>query len=148
MRGRPLSPPSILVLHAMTSFINCPFCSGHEKISEEALTELAMMISVRRFGSDAATAELLNIRNMILNARERGAPVEEYTPPICPTPAKAKYANPEHALPNAIKWKQHPYLCACGYWHLSKQSPTEHASKINSPPASADEFDEIDPLLL
>lgn len=106
-----------------------------------------MMISVRHFGSDAVTTELMNIRNVILNTQERAAPVEEYTPPICPTPAKRRYSNREHATPYAVKWHQHPYECACGFWHLSKQSLTEHITKINSPPAGPDEFDAIDPLL-
>ena len=126
---------------------NCPLCSGHGMLSDEALHEMAMMLSVRRFGSDAVSTELMNVRNMIMNILERKpeAAVEEL--PICPTPSKAKYGDRKHAEPNAAKYHQHPYQCECGYWHLSKQTPTEHATKVNSPAASPDEFETIDPLL-
>jgi lysyl-tRNA synthetase class I len=92
-------------------------------------------------------AELENIRNVILNTQERETQ-EEYVPPICPTPNKRKYSNREHALPFAAKWRQNAYECDCGFWHLSKQSGSEHKAKINSPPAAADEFDAVDPLML
>ena len=130
------------------SFITCPFCSGHEAISPQVAEVIGEMI-----GTVLAThpdwpresiCELENIRNVILNTQGREAEPEQYVPPICPTPDKAKYGDYDHSLPNARKYKQHPYHCECGYWHLSKQ----HSSKINSPPASADEFEAIDPLML
>jgi hypothetical protein len=137
----------------MISFINCPFCFGHETVSSEAaaLIEQAIHYELGERGSELSPkliGELENIRNVILNTQERLEPVEEYTPPLCPTPAKRKYSNLAHAQPDAAQWRQHPYECACGYWHLSKQSTTEHTAKINSPAASADEFDAVDPLLL
>jgi hypothetical protein len=132
------------------NFIKCPFCSGHESLLEEAAGIIGQMIAQRleadiQSDSEAAQTALWNIRNVIENTAERR---EEYVPPICPTPGKRKYSNKDHTKADAAKWRQHGYRCECGYWHLSKQSATEHTSKINSPPADADEFDAIDPLML
>jgi hypothetical protein len=139
---------------AMISFINCPFCSGHESVSPEAarLIREAIALHLHRWRStlsDMLVTELENICNVIDNTAERQQ-VERYSEalPICPTPAKRKYSNREHALPFAVKWQQNAYECECGFWHLSKQTPAEHAAKINSPPASPDEFETVDPLLL
>lgn len=135
----------------MTDFVTCPFCAGHEKVSDGAAAEIADWLAVWEYKADSPLkTELLNIRNAILNTAERKAPVKEYTPPECPTPSKRIYYTALAAADRAAEWKQHAYLCACGYWHLSKQSPAEHGGKINAPAASADEFDAIpiDPLLL
>lgn len=138
---------------SMTEFIHCPFCAGHESISAEAADRIKEAIE-RLLAADEtlsqAQTELMNIRNAILNAQERAAQpiLPKYIPPLCPTPGKRPYVNREHALPFAVKWNQYEYECACGYWHLSKQSQSEHTAKINSPAASADEFEAIDPLLL
>lgn len=137
----------------MTDFINCPFCCGHEAVSREAahIIKEAIALHLHRWREtlpDSVVCELENIRNVILNHAERAEPAERYTPPICPTPTKQRYHTREHALPNAVKWHQHAYECPCGYWHLSKQSIGEHHAKINSPAASPDEFESIDPLLL
>lgn len=133
-----------------SDFINCPFCSGHEAISQEAAVVIleAFEPYLKKFSEGPLKCELENIRNMILNAQERKQPAERYTPPICPTPGKRPYSNREHALPDAVKWHQHAYECPCGYWHLSKQSGAEHHAKINSPAAGSEEFESIDPLLL
>lgn len=137
----------------MTEFVKCPFCCGTEKVSDGALDAIESAIwewlHIPRPESDTVT-EMWNIRNVILNALERTSPVvPEYEAPICPTPGKRKYSNPEHAEPDAGRWHQHSYRCACGFWHLSKQTAAEHAAKINTSAASADEFDAIaiDPLL-
>lgn len=142
MRGILVPPPSILVLTTM-NFITCMFCSGHESVSPEAahIIKEAIALHLHRWRTtlpEPTICELENICNVIENTEQRM---------ICPTPSKAKYTNREHALPFAVKWKQHAYECACGHWHLSKQTPTEHATKINSPPTSPDEFETIDPLL-
>jgi hypothetical protein len=134
----------------VAEFIKCPFCSGHEAVSPEAAERIAGMIynSMDGWPEDSPLAtELWNIRNAILNTQEREQPREEYTPPLCPTPDKAKYGDAKHAAPNAAKYRQHPYQCECGYWHLSKQAPAAHLAKINSLAAGADEFEAIDPLL-
>lgn len=134
----------------VTDFVTCPFCAGHEKVSAEAADRIAGMIYDSMSGwpeDDPLKVELDNIRNAILNAHEPERQ-EKYTPPICPTPYKAKYGDRNHSLHNARRYNQHPYQCECGYWHLSKQTPAEHGAKVNSPPADADEFEAIDPLLL
>lgn len=143
-----LPPPDDMV-YPMIDFITCPFCAGHETVSPEAADVIAALIEKYTRGSVVfeLETELLNIRNAILNTAQRAQPVEEYEPPICPTPDKRKYSNLAHAQPDATKWHQHAYRCGCGYWHLTKQSATEHSAKINSPAASADEFEAIDPLL-
>ena len=130
------------------NFVQCPFCAGHESVSPEALADIAKAIQfyIDKRGSWVDT-ELYNVMNDILNRKER-----ETTPPwespICPTPTKRKYSNLEHAHHDAVRWNQHPYTCVCTYVHLSKQTPEEHAAKISTPPATADEFeDAIDPLL-
>lgn len=132
----------------MTDFIRCPFCSGHEVISTETADLLIEWIDSNEDWRrpKQVQAELENIRNSILNHREREQEQEPLLP-ICPTPDKAKYASREHSHHNAIRYRQHPYQCECGYWHLSKQSGVEHTAKINAPAATADEFDPIDPLL-
>lgn len=136
------------------NFINCPLCSGGEKISPEAADRLAGMIYNSMQGwstDDPLYIELWNIRNTILNRAQREPWRDESaTFPICPTPAKRKYSNLAHIAPFAAKWRQHPYECECGYWHLSKQSSAQHRAKIEPSVASADEFDTIviDPLLL
>ena len=136
----------------MFNFIKCPFCSGHEAVSPVAAEHIGQLIASSLFGMaphDPRKAELENIRNTILSYQEREQQEDIPQEYICPTPAKAKYASREHASPNAAKYKQHSYLCECGYWHLSKQTGAQHHSKINSPAASADEFDAgIDPLML
>lgn len=131
------------------NFVKCPCCAGHETISAEAAAELAMMIFNRLdgFGEGPVVTELNNIRNTILNMQERETIRPEEVLPLCPTPQKRKYSNFAHVKPFAAKWRQHPYRCECGYWHLSKQTPDEHAAKINSPAADANEFPAIDPLL-
>lgn len=136
----------------MFSFVKCPFCSGHEAVSLEAAGIIRQSIALhlhrwRTTLTDSAICELENICDVILNTQEREEPAKEYTPLICPTPDKRKYSNLSHAQPDATKWCQHPYKCDCGFWHLSKQHPTEHKAKINSPAAGADEFDTVDPLL-
>lgn len=132
----------------MISFVKCPFCAGHEAISAKAVDAIANAIDawVQEHGSPELICELDNIRNDILNRQERTAE-PEYKPPLCPTPQKRKYSNMDHAMPDAIQWKQYAYECACGYWHLSKQSREEYLAKINSPAADATEFPDIDPLL-
>jgi hypothetical protein len=63
----------------MLTFIDCPICSGAEKISPEAADELAKAIQGRldafearpHMFPDAPIAELENIRNVILNRAER-----------------------------------------------------------------------------
>lgn len=136
----------------MHNFITCPFCSGHESVGAEAagIIKEAIALHLHRWRAtlpEHVIGELENICNVIDNTEERREP--EYVPPICPTPAKRKYSNREHALPFAVKWQQHAYACDCGFWHLSKQTPAQHSAKINAPPASADEFERvIDPLLL
>ena len=133
---------------AMLNFIRCPFCAGHESISAEAAKSIELMIHrwlETNVVRDHLAAELENIRNAILNQQERAPPEEKL--PLCPTPQKRKYSNLEHAHHDAVRWNQHPYECVCTYVHLSKQTPTEHAAKINTPAASADEFEPIDPLL-
>jgi hypothetical protein len=67
----------------MISFINCPFCSGHETVSSEAAALIADLINSEindfRCGDEplnipkAVKAELENIRNVILNTQEREA---------------------------------------------------------------------------
>jgi hypothetical protein len=147
----------------MYNFVQCPFCAGHETISAEAADAIAVLIRgyVHYAEEDnPLTAELSNIRNAILNRRERVScgVTGHQTPgqcgncgnemmPLCPTPQKRKYSNLTHAKPDAAQWRQHPYECACGYWHLSKQTSAEHATKINSAAADAEEFSDIDPLL-
>lgn len=137
----------------MISFINCPFCSGHEAVSPEAATAIAELIEKALYKSDSPLTplggELQNILNVIRNTEEREEPqAEEYTPPICPTPEKRRYVNREAAIPHATKFGYHPYECECHYWHVSKQTPAEHRRKINSPPSEPNEFPTIDPLLL
>lgn len=129
-----------------SAFVKCPCCCGHEVISEGAALALALMIGKADLGYTPVAAELENIRNSILNFRQHEQR-EEWKPPPCPTPAKRKYSNHAHALPYATKWSQHAYECECGYWHLSKQTPADHKAKVNAPPAGADEFDDVDPLL-
>lgn len=131
----------------MLNFTRCPFCAGHESISPEAAKSIELMIYrwlETNVVKDHLAGELENIRNAILNQQERT--VEEKLP-LCPTPQKRKYSNLAHATPDANKWRQHPYKCECTYWHLSKQSPIEHTTKINTPAATSDEFEPIDPLL-
>lgn len=127
----------------MHNFVKCPCCSGHEAIGAETAAHLDLAIDVYLSGiadyGQAWYGELQNIQNVIRNTQER-------EPPLCPTPQKRCYETRKAALPHAAKWHQHPYECACGSWHLSKQTPAQHAAKINSSPASPDEF--IDPLLL
>lgn len=132
----------------MAEFVKCPFCCGHEVISAEAAAVIATVLMAAEVTpmSDAVAIELQNICNSIENFRQHEQR-EEWRPPMCPTPGKRKYSNHEHALPYATKWRQHAYECECGYWHLSKQTPTDHHAKVNAPPAAPDEFDSIDPLL-
>jgi hypothetical protein len=101
--------------------------------------------------SDTVMAELMNVANNIRAhlERDRKSTVSEtYRPSQCPTPQKRCYDSRPAASNDALKWGQHPYKCECGYWHNSKQTPFQHASKVNSPGASADEFPAIDPMLL
>lgn len=133
----------------MFNFTRCPFCAGHESVSPEAASTIAELISRSSYEyGPQVEAELLNIRNAILNQAERET-TPPWEPPLCPTPQKRKYSNLDHAHHDAVRWNQHPYECACTYWHLSKQTPTEHATKISGPAADADEFEAvtIDPLL-
>src|SRR5882762_2361820 len=128
----------------MISFITCPVCAGGESVSPKAAKAIADMIDtwLSDIGSSTPTpldVELSNIRNAILNMRERENTPPGEEPPICPTPKKRKYSNHRHAHPDAVRWRQHAYPCNCGYWHLSKQTPAEHAAKISIPAASADE---------
>jgi hypothetical protein len=136
-------------------FIKCPFCSGHEAVTPEAanLIREAIALHLHRWHSTLSNelvGELENICNVIDNTAEREPQPQqaEDVAPLCPTPDKRRYAMREWAEPDAAKWRQHPYQCACGYWHLSKQTEAEHRRKINSPPAGADEFETVDPLLL
>jgi len=129
------------------NFVQCAFCSGHEKLSAEAADKIRFWIDMYSpQASHPLRGELENIRNVILNMAEREEPKEEYTPPVCPTPQKRKYNNAMHALTDGRKYHQHPYNCACGYWHLSKQAPSDHAAKINAPAADANEFEQEEPL--
>ncbi len=96
------------------------------------------------FHSEEARGELKNISNHIRSALGR----EPERMPECPTPQKRKYSNAAHTTRDAQKFHMYAYDCACGYWHLSKQHPNEHAAKINAPGASADEFPTINPMLL
>jgi hypothetical protein len=134
------------------NFIKCPFCAGHEVVSPEAAETIADMIQVwidndgDPTGEDP-TGELMNIRNAILNGQERREQNPGEVVPLCPTPKKRRYFSKDHTIHDATQWRQYAYLCDCGWWHLSKQRPEEHAVKINSPVAGADEFPGIDPLL-
>jgi hypothetical protein len=126
------------------TYIKCVCCAGHESISTEAATALATIIKHRLTGcgESPVTTELWNIYNAIVNTQEREKPQP------CPTPGKVSYSELTHAAQAAVRHKQHGYLCECGFWHLSKQTPTEHAAKINTLAAAPDEFESvIDPLL-
>lgn len=143
------------MVHKMTDFVTCPFCAGHEKVSDEASAFILQAIAYEmgERGSELSPdliTELLNIRNAILNTAERAAPVEEYTPPKCPTPQKQRFYSRGATEQTAKRWGHHPYECVCGYWHLSKQTPAAHVAKLNAPSASGEEFETIpiDPLLL
>ncbi len=52
-------------------FVKCPFCAGHELVTPGAADVIAELIE-HDFQSDPALrCELENIRNAILNTRER-----------------------------------------------------------------------------
>jgi len=130
-------------------FVKCPICCGHEVISREAIEILAKAL---QYEYPENSVELSNMRNAIRNFKQHAdaanAAQEEDIEPKCPTPEKRRYALQEYTLTNAKNWKQHPYHCVCGYWHLSKHTASEHAAKINTLPSQPEEFDIIDPLLL
>ena len=138
-------------IEAMLNFTRCPFCAGHESISPETAEAIARLIEHSQWMTGSRESpfltELENIRNAILNQQQRAPAPPQEKLPLCPTPQKRKYSNEAHARHDAVRWNQHPYECACTYWHLSKQTPEEHAAKISTPVASADEFEPIDPLL-
>ena len=60
---------------------------------------------------------------------------------ICPTPDKRCFRDAESAKYEASRIGIHSYHCECGWWHLSKQRPSEFLMKINAPPAEAEDFD-------
>lgn len=58
----------------MTDYQRCPFCSGHEQVSTEAMEILEE--AIRAFlpkRESPLKCELENIRNVILNHQEREA---------------------------------------------------------------------------
>ena len=129
---------------------HCPFCAGHDwrLLSNHQSRRPSPPGLATNVVKDHLAAELTNIRNAILNQAERETTPPWEKLPQCPTPTKRKYSNLEHAHYDAVRWNQHPYTCVCTYVHLSKQTATEHAAKISTPPATADEFEDIiDPLL-
>ena len=60
------------------SFITCPFCSGHEAVSPEAVNMLANWIEewLDRERAHPANNELHNILNVIRNTQEREAEID------------------------------------------------------------------------
>jgi hypothetical protein len=60
----------------MIEFIKCPFCAGHEAVTPEALEIIANQIDecVNLLDETPVKTELHNIRNAILNTRERVDP--------------------------------------------------------------------------
>jgi hypothetical protein len=135
------------------NFVKCPFCSGHETVSEELAAALSLVLASPPFstyGEGALKTEVANIRNHMLNLGEREAeqPIEDYAPAICPTPDKRRYAREEYTAHDAAKWMRYAYLCECGYWHLSK-TPANMSGpeKAKAPAALGDEFETIDPLM-
>jgi hypothetical protein len=55
-------------------FIKCPFCSGHEAVSEKAVNTFERLIY--EWLQDHNDPELENIRNVILNTQERKLPID------------------------------------------------------------------------
>lgn len=59
-------------------FMNCPLCSGHEQMSEDAAHTLREAIDLYLVPAtdlpEHVRGELLNIRNVIQNGREPGRP--------------------------------------------------------------------------
>jgi hypothetical protein len=67
-----------MVLQTMTDFINCPFCSGHEKVSRDAAVVINELIDglLPKLQESALKIELENIRNVILNTQDREKPID------------------------------------------------------------------------
>lgn len=72
--GLSISWASISELMSRLDFMNCPLCSGHEKIGAEAAIALDCALS-EYLGAAGSTpvhieTELMNIRNAIANSQE------------------------------------------------------------------------------